>query len=154
MCRLLRHERDCNAFTIIDIIGTIVTPRKQGWKAELMTVCKHIITKLPYVNLERILSNDTVSMNTGIYPVFCIPSPRPLSYAEQQLCKPRCEAVVSGVTGAIEALGHQQVVCFYSHIWVREPWPKLKQPYTKILDLKSSATKGWRMHKIKVWPEM
>lgn len=115
MCRSPRHQRERNTFTITDIIGTIVRPRKQGWKAELMTVCKHIITKLPYVNSEKTLSNDS-EHEYWIYPVFSIPCPRLLSYAKRQLRKPHCEAVVSGETGAIEALGHQQVVCFYSHM--------------------------------------
>lgn len=63
--RSLLHKRKSNTFTITDIIGTIVSPRKWGWKAELMTVRKHAINKLPYVNSERSLSKDTVSMNAG-----------------------------------------------------------------------------------------
>lgn len=74
MYRLLQHEWECNAFTIIDIIGTIVSSRKQGWKAELMTVCKHIITKLPYVNLERTLSNDTGAWRLDLP---CVLHPKP-----------------------------------------------------------------------------
>lgn len=151
MCELLQHERECNTFTIIDIIGTIVSPRKRvkGRANDCMQTHHYQIT---ICQLRKNLVKWHSEHEYWIYPVFCIPSPRPLSYAERQLCKPRCEAVVSGVTGAIEALGHQQVVCFYSHIWVSEPWPKLKQSYTKILGLKkTSSIKVWRMHKIKMW---
>lgn len=71
ICRSLLHKRRRNTLTITDIIGTIVSPRKWGWKAELMTVRKHTITKLPYVNSERSLSKDS-EREYWIYSGFCV----------------------------------------------------------------------------------
>lgn len=84
-----------------------------------MTVCKHVITKLPYVNSERTLSNDTVRRNTGFTLCFAFRH-KPgatLPILSSGFCKPRRETGAKGSekrrSGRIEALGHQQVVCFY-----------------------------------------
>lgn len=79
-----------------------------------MTVCKHVITKLPYVNSKGTLSNDTVSMNTGFTLCFAFQRKPEAALMLSSGSASLTENWWKGERGGREALGHQQVVCFYS----------------------------------------
>ena len=79
----------------------------------MMAVCKHFIPKLPYVNSDGILSNDTGSVNTGFTLCFAFQTRawgRSVMLSSVALPASHCMEV----NGGIKALGRQQVVCFYS----------------------------------------
>lgn len=79
-----------------------------------MTVCKHIITKLPYVSSERTLSNDTRSMNAGFTLCFAFQrKPEAALWCWAELLQASHTTNGKRSDRSKEALGHQQVVCFY-----------------------------------------